>query len=200
MLPRDISLFFAPTEQYVKAKIIRLTPRLADRQIHGAWWAHDDLLPEYDDPIDRHWDWNEMQIEWNGKTLPDLKVAIVTGDRLIQGAMMISRKPVPSALSMGRGALLVELLFTAPWNRPSLRRDKRPFYLAVGTELLVWGAAFSQEKGFDGRIRLDASPEFVGWYEKRGLQILPVNPIVFEGTPYTPMELSDSAAIRLLGQ
>lgn len=83
--------------------------------------------------------------------------------------MMISAEPVPSVLSPGAGALLVELLFSAPRNRPALRSDGNALFLGVGTELLTWGAWRSRDKGCEGRLLLDASPDYVGWYERRGL-------------------------------
>ena len=36
------------------------------------------------------------------------------------------------------------------------------------------------------------------WYEKRGLQPLDLEPTLYEGTSYTPMELSVAAAEELL--
>ena len=112
--------------------------------------------------------------------------------------MMISIDSVPSILVAGKEALFVELLFTAPCNRPALRCDRKAFYLGVGTELLTYGAWLSRKNGHGGRLRLDGSPEFVNWYEKRGLQKLATKPMLFEGVSYTPMELSDAAARMLL--
>jgi hypothetical protein len=199
MLPTLTTLFFAPTGQYVEAQIVELTADLAEQQIHRAWWADDGLLEQFDPPpIDRHWNWNEMAVEYDGKPLAAEKVALVTGNQAVQGAMMISAEPVPSILSAGTGALFVELLFTAPRNRPSLRSDGSAFFLGVGTELLTWGAWLSREMGYEGRLLLDGSPEYLAWYEKRGLQKLNAKPNVFEAVAYMPMELPVLAAQRLL--
>jgi hypothetical protein len=192
-------LYFAPTGQYVEARIAELTRRMAERQIHFGWWNDQDLLDVFEsDPIDRYWNWNDVTIEYNGKPLIAKQFAIITGDNAVQGAMMISAEPVHSILSRKAQALFVELLFTAPRNRPTLRRDGRPYFLGVGTQLLACGAALSREMGFNGRLLLDGSPEYLSWYKKRGLQILDVNPIVFEGVTYTPMELSASGANDLI--
>ena len=162
LLPKVTTLFFAPTGQYVEAKIVELTAEIADQRIHLDWWADANLSSKLDPlPIDRHWNWNEMGIEYEGSPLAIQKVAIVTGDQAAQGAMMISTDPVPSILAPGKHALFVELLFTAPRNRPALRRDAKPYFLGVGTELLTWGAWLSREKGCDGRLLLDGSPEYV---------------------------------------
>jgi hypothetical protein len=199
MLPKITTLFFAPTNQYVEAQIVELTADVAEQKIHRDWWKDAHLLDQFDPPpIDRRWNWKEMGIEYEGRTLATEKVAIVTGDQAVQGAMMISVEPLPSVLSPVDGALFIELLFTAPRNRPALRLDQSAYFLGVGTELLTWGASLSRENGCEGRLLLDASPEYVGWYAKRGLQKLDAKPIVFEGVAYTPMELPTGAAQRLL--
>jgi hypothetical protein len=148
--------------------------------------------------LNRYWDWNSLAIEYEGRILRSEKVAIVTGDAAVQGAMMISAEPVNSALDPGKPALFVELLFTAPRNRPVLRTDGKPYLVGVGTSLLTWAVSFSICNGCEGRLILDGSPDYLGWYEKRGLQRLNKDPIVYEGTNYTPMQLSPPAARRLL--
>ena len=197
--PQLTTLFFAPTGQYVEAKIVQLSAEMAERQIHGDWWADPGLKAVFQRmPIDRYWNWNDMTIDFEGKQLTAIKVAIVTGDQAVQGAMMVSTEAVPSTLDPGAHALFVELLFTAPRNRPPLRHDGKPFFLGVGSELLSWAARLSQETGCGGNLMLDASPDYVKWYENRGLQKLGSKPIVFQGVKYTPMELSASAAEKLL--
>jgi hypothetical protein len=137
LLPKVTTLFFAPTGQYVEGKIVELTAEIADQQIHLDWWEDANLSSKLDPlPIDRHWNWNEMGIEYEGSPLAIQKVAIVTGDQAAQGAMMISTDPVPSIVAPGRHALFVELLFTSPRNRPALRRDAKPYFLGFGPELL----------------------------------------------------------------
>ena len=199
LLPKVTTLFFAPTGQYVEGKIVELNAEIADQQIHLDWWADANLSSKLDPlPIDRHWNWNEMGIEYEGSPLAIQKVTILTGDQAAQGAMMISTDPVPSILAPGKHALFVELLFTAPRNRPALRSDGKPFFLGVGTELLTWAAWLSLDRGYDGRLLLDGSPEYLAWYEKRGLQTLDAKPILYEGVAYTPMELSANVAQQLL--
>jgi hypothetical protein len=99
---------------------------------------------------------------------------------------------------MGQWWLFVELLFTAPRNRPQVRRDGLPWLRGVGMELLTWAAHLSRTKGYGGRLLLDGSPEFIEWYAKRGLQKLDCEPILYEGVSYVPMELSATSAKTLL--
>jgi hypothetical protein len=200
--PHHTRLFFKPLNTYVVARIVPLTRKMADVHIRQRWWSDPQLEDHFNPaPIDLNWDWNELAIEYEGRPLSGRKVAIVTGhgkQLAVQGAMLISSDPIPSILSPGEYCLFIELLFTAPWNRAALRKDGKSYFGNVGFELLRWAVRYSQIKGFKGRIRLDGSPEFLWWYEEKGLKRLELNPIVFRGVTYTPMELSDGAANYLL--
>lgn len=195
---RQIELLLVPSQIYVEAEIIALTPELADEHMHRAWWSDGSLKEQFDEPpIDLNWNWNEMGIDYAGRSLASKQVAVFSGGT-IQGAMMISTEPVVSVLESDRTALFVELLFTAPRNRPNLRKDGKEFLKGVGLQLLIWGTWLSRQMGHGGRLLLDGSPDYVRWYENRGLQKLSLNPIVYQGVAYTPMELPESAAIKLL--
>lgn len=196
--PKTTKLFFAPANQFVESIIVSLTPQMADEKIIEGWWDDECLKAQFDVmPIDRHWDWNEMGIEYEGRALAHEKIAIVSNEQ-VQGAMMISSESVPSVIDKGNPSLFVELLFTAPRNRIDLREDGKPYLKGVGIELLTWAAFFSREKGCGGRLMLDASPDFIDWYEKRGLQRIKMEVIVYEGVNYTPMELTPSKSKVLL--
>lgn len=75
--------------------------------------------------------------------------------------------------------------------------DKKKFFGGVGPELLRWAVTFSIDREYEGRLRLDASPDFVKWYERLGFVKLDVEPTLFEGVQYTPMELP-SAKVNIL--
>jgi len=201
IIEKKITLILHPGRP-VEARIVELTGQLIDTKMADAWWGDDSLKATFtSSPIDRRWNWSAREIEYEGRLLRSVKVAAVTGEgeeSAVQGAMMISTEPVPSVLEPGKACLFVELLFTAPRNRPDLRRDGQPFVIGDGSQLLSYGAWLSQENNLDGRLRLDGSPDFVGWYAKRGLQKLDTDPIVYEGVAYTPMELPAAAAQELL--
>ena len=191
-------LYFAPAGVYVEANIVPLTADIAEQTMRD-WWKEPGLRIDPDQPpIDRYWDWRELAIEYGGQILTSEKFAIVTGDGIVQGAMLLSTDAVESGLKTGAKTLFLELLFTAPRNRPELRIDHQPYFVGVGTELLRWAAELSRKLGCAGRVRLDASPDFVDWYERRGLQKVEANPILFEGTEYVPMELPAEAVHELL--
>ena len=191
-------LEFLPAKVLVQAHLQVLSPEMIAVTISNRWWT-DPALKEHLDPppIDRAWDWNEMEIEYEGKLLASEKVGVLTDDGEIQGAMLVSAEPVPSLLVPSESALFVELLFTAPRNRSILRRDGRKYFGGVGPELLRWAAMFSQELGCHGRLKLDASPDYLGWYKHLGFTQLAVEPMLFEGVQYTPMELPLDAVAKI---
>jgi hypothetical protein len=198
---RTTSLYHEPAKCYVEARIVLLTPKMVEEHLHRKWWNDDCLKPTFNpEPIDRSWSWHEQVIEYGVRRLASEKIGIFAGeDNDLQGAMMISADPVPSVLEDGRSGLFVERLFTAPRNRRDLRRDGVNFLKAVGLELLTFGAFMSRDRGFEGRLLLDASPDFVWWYEQKAhLRKLDREPILYEGVKYTPMELPASGAQRLL--
>lgn len=196
---RRSTLLFAPTNQIVEAEVCSLTDELITERMQPRWWQdqalRDPLEPE---PIDRHWNWHEFAIEHGGVLLPSERVALITGDGEVQGAMLMSTVPIDSLLESPGRALLVELLFTAPRNRPNLRRDQSQFFVGVGKILLAWASWFSRECGYQGRLRLDASPDFIGWYKNRGFDFVDESVEPFEGVQYTPMELPVAAAKMLI--
>lgn len=134
--PRTTSLFHAPSGEYVEARIVALTEQLVDRKISSGWWNEDCLKDAFDSPpIDQHWDWNDVAIEYDGRIIDSEKVAIVAGhDGAVQGAMLISREPVRSALQRSEQGLFIELLFTAPRNRPALRKDGKDHLRGIGID------------------------------------------------------------------
>ena len=197
---RPVELYFYPEKQYVAGQLLGLTDEMATERMHRVWWAHTDLKSNFDPPpIDHNWEWTDLGIEYEGRFLKSERIAIVAGDDdAVQCAMLVSTEPVASVLNSGEMGLFVERLFTAPWNRPKLRKDGQPYLVGVGTELITWAAWLSDKLGFRGRLLLDGSPDELAWYLKRGLQTLDMKPTLYEGILYTPMELVPEAATRLL--
>ena len=193
------SLKFVPSGEIVTAQIVALSRQMAREGVNEHWWKDAALVSDPDPvPIDRDWDWTEVLIEQDGSVLASELVGIVTPDKYIQGAMLISRDPVPSLLEKDRNTLFVELLFTAPRNRSTLRRDGKKYYAGIGPELLRWAVRFSRHAGFQGRLRLDGSPDYADWYKQLGFVELPVEQVEFEGVQYRPLELSVENADRLI--
>jgi len=185
---------------FVQARIAVLTPAQIAADIDGKWWQAAGLKASFDPPpIDLHWGWGpDAAISWNEGELTSEKVGLLTGDGYIQGALLISTAAVPSILEPAQGALFIERLCTAPQNRSRLRADGRKYFGGVGLELLRWGVLRSRDAGHGGRVRLEASPDYVQWYADLGFQKLAVEPETFNGVQYTPVELPVDRVDNLL--
>jgi hypothetical protein len=198
-LPKRIELLYVPAQTEVEAHVVTLTKTLIRRRMGNSWWNEPAIDPDMAArEIDRHWDWSAEEIEREGQVLKSRRLAVITGDGAVQGGMLVSTEPVTCEREPGASALFVGLLFVAPRNRHWIRGDRREQYRGVGVELLRSAAELSDELGFEGRLKLDASPGFVGWYAKRGLLEVSTQRIVYEDVAYTPMELDTDRVSILL--
>ncbi len=183
-------LEFVPAKKYVNAVMRILSVEMISERISGRWWNDADLKGDFQPvPIDQDWKWDEEEIKYGGLNIASEKVGVITDDGYVQGAMVISSEPVKSILIDGEGVLFVEMLFTAPRNRSILRKDGQKYFAGVGPELLRWAGMFSKELGCHGRLKLDASPDYLKWYMGLGFEKLNVDPMIWEGVEYTPVEL-----------
>ena len=196
-----MTLLDVPSGRDVGARVVALTDAMIRRGMGSAWWDDPVVDPELAaKEIDQDWDWAELAIERGGRVLASRKLAVVTADGVVQGAAMCSTEPVACARrpDRGRPAVFVELLFVSPANRPWVRRDGAERFRGIGLHMLRVAAMLSVGAGCAGRLKLDASPGFVGWYKKRGLLVVPGRRILHEGVHYTPMELSTDRVPILL--
>jgi hypothetical protein len=67
---------------------------------------------------------------------------------------------------LGRELVYVELLATAPWNRPKFVPDPR--YKLVGRLLVGTAISLSVDLGLGGRIGLHSLPQSESWYQTVG--------------------------------
>lgn len=187
-----------PRGELCTSRVGVLTQDAIETGITARWWHDPALKDRFDEPpFDRAFDWQHLDIEYDGRIIPAQTVGITTLDGYVQGAMLVSTEPIDSALpdpggggaTTTDGVLVVELLFTAPRNRPALRRDGARYISGVGPELLTWAVNLSQKMGCRGRLRLDASPDYVAWYGRLGFDELPLAPVEAQGTEFIPMEL-----------
>lgn len=113
---------------------------------------------------DSHWEWVEKAIEAErimGRDTFAVECAGVT-----QGLMLVDvafgRLPDQS----GKELVYIELLATAPWNRPKL--DPAARYKGVGRVLVGTAISLSVDLGFAGRIGLHSLPQSESWYRTVG--------------------------------
>jgi hypothetical protein len=200
-LPQIVTLRYVPSQADIDARIVALTDAMIRERMNDAWWEDPALDPGLtENEIDREWDWLSLEIERDGEILDSRKLAIVTADDAVQGAMLVSTQGVPCERKHERDtlALFVELLFAAPSNRQWIRNDRAEQFRGVGLYLLRAAAQLSREAGFGGRLKLESSPGFVEWYRKRGLLEVSSKRILHEGVKYTPMELETDRVEILL--
>ena len=201
-LPKRIPLLHQPTRHYVEAQIEELTEAMIRKEIGTAWWTDPALnIEACAAEIDRNWNWIGLEIEQEGRILKAVRLGVVTGDGMVQGAMLISAESVGCEREPGEQALFVEMLFAAPRNRWWVRLDQSEQYRGVGLELLRVGSELSIDAGCQGRLKLDASPGSVSWYKKRGFLEVSAGRMAHEGVEYTPMELvADRVRMLLSGR
>jgi hypothetical protein len=208
-LPIETTLLYVPAQTDVDASIIDLTDSLIEQRMGSEWWddpALDAGLASRE--IDRYWDWKELELERAESTdnprigrirkLSARRYAIVTEDGAVQGAMLVSSEAVKCELRPEQLALFVELLFAAPRNRQWIRVDRAEQFRGIGLGLLRTAAQLSLEARCGGCLKLESSPDFVGWYKKRGFLEVSGGPVTHEGVEYTPMELSADRVSMLL--
>ena len=78
---------------------------------------------------------------------------------------MIFRVDAESVLDLGQGALFVDRLATAPWNRDALVTT--PMFRGAGSGLLTYAIAMSYNLGLSGRVTLFPIANH-SFYENRG--------------------------------
>lgn len=121
---------------------------------------------------DAHWQWPKKAAD-RAKVLQWNSCAVRCGSKT-QGLMFIDllqRCRHPSQAN--DGLVYVDLLATAPWNRPRLVAD--PLYRGVGLVLITEAILLSQDEGFKGRIGLHALPGSEDWY-RDNLKMVPLGP------------------------
>jgi len=60
---KPITLTLNP-DQPIDARIVALTPDMADEKVMKSWWEDECLKKSFAvKPIDRYWDWNKIEIE-----------------------------------------------------------------------------------------------------------------------------------------
>jgi hypothetical protein len=149
-LPVSVTLLDSARHK-ANAKLEKLTPERAREQIDGLWWKG--VPPELRKPplvLDGDWKWSGIVEEETASGFGEA-VCIVTSDLQVQGAA-VYRFDARSCLEAGQGAVFLEYLATAPWNRERLSREPR--YRGVGLALLKFVVRDSAKLGLKGRMGL----------------------------------------------
>lgn len=93
---------------------------------------------------------------------------------LLQGLLMLETQNRWSLFDIGQRLVYVEVIMTAPWNRPRIQRP--PEWRQVGRSLMAWARQRSVDLGYEGRVGLQSLPDAVGFYEQIGMVRLELEP------------------------
>jgi hypothetical protein len=112
---------------------------------------------------DAHWDWvGKAKSEGVYDAFAVECAGVTQGLMLVDLATQFARIPSQAGLDF----CYVELLATAPWNRPKF--SDRPKYKGAGRALLATAVSLSFELEFKGRLGLHSLPESETWYAPLG--------------------------------
>lgn len=110
---------------------------------------------------DSHWDWVAKAKDAVSSMALETFALECAGDT--QGLMLVNLASFAKLSSqLGRDLLYIELIATAPWNRPT--QSQAGIYKGVGRVLIATAIRFSIEQGFGGRIGLHSLPTSQSWY------------------------------------
>jgi len=140
------------------------------------------------DAQDSHWEWVEKAVEAErimGRDTFAIEAAGVT-----QGLMLVDVGFGRLPDLRGKELVYIDLLATAPWNRPKLTPDAR--YKGVGRVLVGTAISLSVDLGFGGGIGLHSLPQSEDWY--RGVGFTDVEFDDAKGMRYFEMSIADALA------
>ena len=110
---------------------------------------------------DSHWDW--VGKARTAASMMAYETFAVECDGFTQGLMLVNLASFARLDSQrGRDLVYVELLATAPWNRPTHSEGAR--YKGVGRVLIGTAIRLSIDQGFNGRIGLHSLATSESWY------------------------------------
>lgn len=112
---------------------------------------------------DAHWRWDEYILM--AEMFPQQLACFILVTEEAQGLMLLE---LERKSDLGERCAHGLRLSTAPWNRGPGRR-----YKGVGTALLTRAVLLSVEKGYEGRLWLEALPDAEDFYRRLGLIELP---------------------------
>lgn len=160
-LPYEIAVFRG--QELTRLRVSELTPVVAGERIDNAWWL--DFSSG-----DSLWTWqrivaNAVRITGKSARFPSEAVSLLDDARTVHAAMVYNESAL-SILDPGSGAVIIEYLATAPWNRASL--TVHPIYSGCGTALVLFAVAASYFLGFGGRLTCCPLPNSEVFFTKLG--------------------------------
>lgn len=146
------------------ASFVALQPSIAATELDQRWWRMPPGSNCGNGEEDREWNWEELCRDALSNNYWEA-TGLQTPDGRFQGAIIYSAD-AKSVLNPKAGAIYVDNLATAPWNRR--RVNGNPEFGAVGPELLCQAVHHSHLLGFRGRIILASLPRAIAFYVGKG--------------------------------
>jgi hypothetical protein len=143
---------------------------------------------------DAHWEWDsKVNIQRSY-----LRTFSVSCDGQTQGLMRVSldrdaRMMVRSSGNLNRKLIYIDLIATAPWNRPRLMGGIAR-YRGVGRVLLTAAISLSFEEECEGRIGLHSLPQSESWYRDCGMTDIGLDPNYYPKYPLRYFEMTEAQA------
>ena len=118
------------------------------------------------DAQDSHWQWAEKAVDASTSMADETYAVECAGET--QGLMLVTSAAFARLeVQRGREIVYIELLSTAPWNRPRLVK-KEARYKGVGRVLVTEAINLSYQLEFNGRLGLHSLPQSESWYRDVG--------------------------------
>jgi len=115
------------------------------------------------DAQDSHWKWAKKAAEALASLGRDETYALECAGET-QGLMLVKTSAFARLdVQRGRDLVYIELLATAPWNRPRLVKAEAR-YKGVGRVLVAEAINLSHHLEFNGRLALHSLPQSESWY------------------------------------
>lgn len=140
---------------------------------------------------DAHWKWIEKAQARDGRL--DWESFAIEAEGQTQGLMFtrtmgFAREPT----QLNKPLVMIDLLATAPWNRPKLAISPR--FKGVGRIMMVAAISLSVDEEFEGRIGLHALPQAESWYR----DVCGMTPIGVDKTQMQYFEMTETQARAFL--
>jgi len=129
----------------------------ARRAQFGSWEAAAE-----GDAQDSHWQWAEKAVDASTSMADETYAIECAGET--QGLMLVTSAAFARLeVQRGRAIVYIELIATAPWNRPRLVKEEAR-YKGVGRVLVAEAINLSYQLEFNGRLGLHSLPQSQSWY------------------------------------
>lgn len=140
---------------------------------------------------DSHWQWIEKAPIYGGRL--ECASFALEAEGQTQGLMFVRTQGFARERSQANKPLvLVDLLATAPWNRPKLVKDAR--FKGVGRIMIAAAISLSVAEEFEGRIGLHALPQAESWYR----DMCGMTPLGIDETQMQYLEMTEIQARAFL--